>query len=91
MATQTQTIERHEIELVELPARPARTDSVNESTGPAENAPPTSEKFDRATLMRLMSAGFCFFVAGVNDGSAGPLIPYFMRQYGINTTTVSAM
>jgi hypothetical protein len=91
MATQTQTIERQEIELVELPDRPARTDRVIENTGPVEDASPTTPKFDRATLMKLLSAGFCFFVAGVNDGSTGPLIPYFMRQYGINTTTVSAM
>ena len=91
MATQTQTIERHEIELVQLPDRPARTSSVTEGTGPVEDAPPSEPKFDRATLIKLMSAGFCFFVAGVNDGSTGPLVPYFMRQYGINTTTVSAM
>jgi hypothetical protein len=91
MATQTQIIERHEIELVELPDRPARTDRVIENTWSAEDASPTTPKFDRATLMKLLSAGFCFFVAGVNDGSTGPLIPYFMRQYGINTTTVSAM
>ncbi|KAH6844722.1 major facilitator superfamily domain-containing protein [Chaetomium sp. MPI-CAGE-AT-0009] len=87
----TQTIERHEIELVALPERPVQSGKVIEGSGSTEDAPPSTSKFDRATLMKLMSAGFCFFVAGVNDGSTGPLIPYFMRQYGINTTTVSAL
>ncbi|KAK0117177.1 hypothetical protein ONS96_013010 [Cadophora gregata f. sp. sojae] len=41
--------------------------------------------------LKLMSAGFSFFVAGVNDGSTGALVPYIIRDYGINTAIVSSV
>ena len=34
---------------------------------------------------KLASCVFCFFNAGINDGSLGALIPYILRQYGIST------
>ncbi|KAK0717604.1 major facilitator superfamily domain-containing protein [Lasiosphaeria miniovina] len=40
---------------------------------------------------KLASAGFSFFVAGVNDGSLGALIPYVIRDYGITTAIVSTL
>lgn len=43
------------------------------------------------TQIKLISAGFSFFVAGVNDSSLGALIPYLIRSYGINTAMVSVM
>lgn len=46
---------------------------------------------DRMELVRLISAGYSFFVAGVNDGSIGALIPYVVRVYGINTAIVSSL
>ncbi|KAF7562845.1 hypothetical protein G7046_g1263 [Stylonectria norvegica] len=48
-------------------------------------------KFDRATYLKLLSAGFSFFVAGVNDGSIGALVPYIIRDYGITTAIVSSV
>lgn len=44
---------------------------------------------DRATLLKLICAGYSFFCAGINDGSLGPLIPYLLRSYSINTNFVS--
>ncbi|KAK4141532.1 uncharacterized protein C8A04DRAFT_39036 [Dichotomopilus funicola] len=73
------------------PARVVRTVEPledNNTLRPELNEPP---KRNRATLLKLLSASFSFFVAGVNDGSIGALIPYFMRQYGISTTVVSSV
>ncbi|KAI5211909.1 hypothetical protein AUEXF2481DRAFT_2284 [Aureobasidium subglaciale EXF-2481] len=46
---------------------------------------------DRTTLLKLISAGFSFFVAGVNDGSLGVLIPWVIRDYDINTAILSSI
>lgn len=40
---------------------------------------------------KVLSAGFSFFVAGVNDGSLGSVIPYVMESYSINTDMVSIL
>ncbi|GAB1201186.1 hypothetical protein APSETT444_010574 [Aspergillus pseudonomiae] len=40
-------------------------------------------------LLKLISAGFAFYVAGVNDGSLGALIPYIREAYDIDTNMVS--
>jgi hypothetical protein len=85
MATQTVEVQT---ELVELPEPRNEARTVVE---PDNDAAPAAPKYDGATLLRLISAGFSFFVAGVNDGSTGALIPYFMRQYDINTTLVSIL
>lgn len=46
-------------------------------------------KLSRADLVRLIVAGFAFFCSGINDGSLGPLIPYIIQAYRINTNFVS--
>ncbi|SPO03031.1 related to tetracycline resistance proteins [Cephalotrichum gorgonifer] len=53
--------------------------------------PEEKKKLDRKTILKLTSAGFCFFVAGVNDGSIGALVPYVIREYGVNTAIVSSI
>jgi fucose permease len=50
---------------------------------------PTSE-IPRATL-KLLSAGFSFFVAGTNDGSIGALIPYMIKSYNIGTSLIAVL
>lgn len=40
---------------------------------------------------KILSAGVSFFVAGVNDGSLGSLIPYVIRTYGIGTNMVAVL
>ncbi|KID64751.1 Major facilitator superfamily domain, general substrate transporter, partial [Metarhizium brunneum ARSEF 3297] len=44
-----------------------------------------------AATLKLISVGFSFFVAGVNDGSTGALLPYVIREYGISTAIVSSV
>jgi fucose permease len=41
--------------------------------------------------LKLGSAAFAFFVAGVNDGSLGALLPYALRGYHINTGSVAIL
>lgn len=52
---------------------------------------PQQPKLSSKTLLKLLSAGFSFFVAGVNDGSLGALIPYVIRDYGITTAILSSV
>lgn len=53
--------------------------------------PPREQKIDKATLLKLIASGFGFFISGVNDGSVGPLLPYMIQDYNINTAVVSIM
>ena len=46
---------------------------------------------DKKILVKYISAGFSFFVAGVNDGSLGVLIPHVINYYGISTAIVSSV
>ena len=41
--------------------------------------------------LKLVSSGFSFFCAGVNDGSLGTLIPYLLPAYDIDTGLVAIM
>jgi fucose permease len=41
--------------------------------------------------LKLTSAAFAFFVAGVNDGSLGALLPYVLRGYRISTGSVAIL
>jgi fucose permease len=41
--------------------------------------------------LKLGSAAFAFFVAGVNDGSLGALLPYALRGYHISTGSVAIL
>lgn len=43
----------------------------------------------RLLLLKLISSGFSFFVAGLNDGSLGALVPYIRQEYDIGTNMVS--
>ncbi|KAL4807513.1 major facilitator superfamily domain-containing protein [Aspergillus unguis] len=47
------------------------------------------EPVPRLLLLKLISSGLSFFVAGLNDGSLGALIPYIREQYDIDTNMVS--
>jgi fucose permease len=41
--------------------------------------------------LKLASAAYAFFVAGVNDGSLGALFPYALRGYRITTGPVAIL
>lgn len=51
---------------------------------------PESEIVPRRTW-KLFSAGFSFFVAGVNDGSMGALLPYMLKEYHIGTSFIAIL
>ncbi|KDN70984.1 putative glucose and galactose transporter [Colletotrichum sublineola] len=46
-------------------------------------------KLEITALLKLIAAGFSFFISGINDGSVGPLLPYMIRDYDITTAVVS--
>lgn len=56
-----------------------------------DDPPPSSNKPDKAELLKIFSAGFSFFVAGVNDGSIGALVPHIIRDYNVTTAIVSSV
>ena len=55
----------------------AAPSSTTEAIAPLAVTPPV--------ILKVISAAFCFFNAGVNDGSLGALIPYILRGYKIST------
>ncbi|KAJ5428677.1 hypothetical protein N7445_010131 [Penicillium cf. griseofulvum] len=81
MSTQTQT------ETIVLQTR-ASTEAI-----PAENEPSQdlSSPVPKWMYAKILSAGLSFFVAGVNDGSLGSLIPYVIRTYDIGTNMVAVL
>lgn len=71
-----------------------------ESTSGAQNADPiTSSAFPEPLepeviprqTWKLFGAGFSFFVAGVNDGSMGALLPYMLKEYHIGTSFIAIL
>lgn len=65
------------------------SNSINNTTPtPTPNQPPKTTKHP---LPKLLSTAFSFFVAGVNDGSIGALIPYILRSYNITTALVTTL
>lgn len=46
---------------------------------------------DWKLLFQLTSCGVSFFVAGVNDGSLGALLPYVIRSYGLTAAIASSV
>ena len=62
-------------------------DPVDSSTSAP---PPEPEETPRQTW-KMFSAGFSFFVAGVNDGSMGALLPYMLKEYQIGTSSIAIL
>lgn len=78
--------------------RERRTTAPNSTEPPDDpsettttTAAPAAQRLTGATLLKLTSTGISFFVAGVNDGSLGALIPHVLRSYGISTALVSTL
>ncbi|KAJ5724257.1 hypothetical protein N7488_002292 [Penicillium malachiteum] len=70
--------------------------SSNEAVEAGESEPgilqePEPSQQGKWILPKILSAGVSFFVAGVNDGSLGSLIPYVIRSYGIGTSMVAVL
>jgi hypothetical protein len=64
---------------------------LDELESPPDHNPAAAvdTSISRRTYLRLISAGF--FVAGVNDGSLGALMPYILHTYHIGTNVVTAV
>lgn len=58
---------------------------------PHEGPETQSQKLDRRSILKLVCAGFSFFLAGTNDGTTGPLLPYMLHEYNISTGLVTVM
>jgi fucose permease len=63
--------------------------NTQEYATPASQTVDSVPPLDKITLLRLICSGYSFFCAGVNDGSLGPLIPYLLSTYDLNTNRVS--
>ncbi|UKZ76777.1 hypothetical protein TrVFT333_004487, partial [Trichoderma virens FT-333] len=85
--TETQTTVESAIELTDLTQGRSRDADPSET----EPAPGPDQRLNKSLYLKLISAGFSFFVAGVNDGSIGALIPYVIREYDISTAIVSSV
>ncbi|KAF4982824.1 hypothetical protein FZEAL_1616 [Fusarium zealandicum] len=89
MATVTQTESNSAPATFELQGR--SRDSARNPLDDVPNPQDASGKTSPGDLLKIMSAGFSFFVAGVNDGSIGALVPHVIRDYGVNTAIVSSV
>ncbi|KAL1583641.1 hypothetical protein WHR41_07753 [Cladosporium halotolerans] len=75
------------VELTPLPP----LNAAQESETPTVTQNKDSLKRDWRLLFRFISCGVSFFVAGVNDGSLGALLPYVIRSYGLTTAIASSV
>ena len=86
--------ERSLDDAVELQRPPAKHNANVEAQVDMARPQQTVEvvpKMKRGDLLRVLTSGYFFFCAGVNDGSIGPLIPYLLQAYDINTNFVSIL
>ncbi|EKV06106.1 MFS transporter, putative [Penicillium digitatum PHI26] len=81
MSTETQT------ETIILQTR-ASTEAIPAEHDVAQDSRPEETKWMHA---KLFSAGLSFFVAGVNDGSLGSIIPYVIYTYDVGTNMVAVL
>lgn len=84
-ATQTESISA----AIELAPAAGKQGPANPPTAETETS--QRQGYDRATYLKLISSGFSFFVAGVNDGSIGALLPYVIREYSVTKAIVSSV
>ena len=78
----------------ELQLDTLRDQSINNSTQHDQGQPNSTQaitplEVTTPVIIKVVSAAFCFFNAGVNDGSLGALIPYILRGYNISTAKMA--
>ncbi|KAJ6091651.1 hypothetical protein N7467_003620 [Penicillium canescens] len=81
MSTQTQT------ETIVLQPTSHTEANTTENESPQYQSPPEVKWM----YPKILSAGLSFFVAGVNDGSLGSILPYVIRSYDISTDMVAVL
>lgn len=84
MSTQTQT------ETIVLQTRGSSTQTREPEPDILQDSEPNQPQ-TKWLYPKIFSAGVSFFVAGVNDGSLGSLIPYIIRSYDIGTNMVAVL
>jgi hypothetical protein len=81
---------QHALEDIELVPIDRNARDVNDGeTSLTREAQNNTRDWNR--LFQLISCGVSFFVAGVNDGSLGALLPYIIRSYGLTTAIASSV
>lgn len=70
----TQVVERPALELSDL-GRPATAEPIE--------FPASTERHKLRYRTVLAALFWCFFTYGLNDGSAGPLLPAYQRDYKV--------
>ncbi|KFY35218.1 hypothetical protein V494_06107 [Pseudogymnoascus sp. VKM F-4513 (FW-928)] len=69
-----------------------KSNAPNTLTDPeANNSEPEDSPLSSFVKLKLSSAAFAFFTAGVNDGSLGALVPYILRTYDIATGSIAIL
>lgn len=66
------------------------SNTANNLSDPEANNP-AEEPLTPFLKLKLTSAAFAFFTAGVNDGSLGALVPYILRTYNIATGSIAIL
>jgi len=99
-STSTATVEV-QLDAIERKSCPSHVHVEENSSGTADQAiqdealpasvEDQSTTIDSSLALKLISAGFSFFLAGVNDGSLGTLIPYFRQTYNIGFSSTTIM
>jgi fucose permease len=74
-----------EIQLHPIPGQSNDRPPENKTTPSSQTEAIAPLEVTPLVLLKVISAAFCFFNAGVNDGSLGALIPYILRSYNIST------
>jgi fucose permease len=65
-------------------------DNIEQGSWPPPTAIEVEAPLTLPIIIKLISCAFAFFLAGVNDGSIGALIPYMLRFFDIGTGSVTA-
>jgi hypothetical protein len=86
MVTQTQTQTESFVLQTKPPAEPTSEEPTILREPEVEEPPQPKWLYPK-----LLSAGVSFFMAGINDGSLGSLIPYIIRSYAIDTNMVAIL
>lgn len=91
MAATAKPLEQADVEL-QIQSQESRAAAQTENPAASSVIPATVDSVNvpRKTW-KLFSAGFSFFVAGVNDGSMGALLPYMLKEYHIGTSFIAIL
>ncbi|PYH88516.1 putative MFS transporter [Aspergillus ellipticus CBS 707.79] len=69
------------------PSEP-ETIALDSFTDPPPEPTPRSNPPEKSPRLKIIASAFSFFVAGVNDGSLGSLLPYILQTFNISTNLV---